>query len=164
MGEGGLQTALLHWLHDGYAYIYGRGLGAAADNWRHHGGNLGLSLNSSDLVINAIARSSPLSFVPGFPLHARGSGADRTVVYGSRVRYVSIVVNTTMSPFMGYQEGLPILAHWDAMFEGAKARMSGALKAGLLITPDKNDLGGGIHHWFKVQEVLPSPHPATRGC
>lgn len=126
------ETAVMHWLQAGWSNDF-----AASETFKRHGPLIGLSFNSSDIVVT-------------------GRPNNRSYVYGHRLRYAAIVVNTTLSQLMGFQEGLPVMKEWQELFERAKRKMSSQLSSGVLITPDKNEIGGGIHHWLLVQEHLTS--------
>ena len=73
--------------------------------------------------------------------------------YGTRLRYVTIIVNTTIdSNGLGYEDGLKIRKDWEDFLQTVKKNMPDALQGGFQVSAD----GVGdfnLWHWLKVQQV-----------
>ncbi len=76
--------------------------------------------------------------------------------YGTRLRYVTIIVNTTIdSNGLGYEAGMKLRDAWDDFANEQMKAMPDALKGGFQVAAD-GVADFNLWHWIKVQQVRPT--------
>ncbi|CAH1792544.1 unnamed protein product [Owenia fusiformis] len=81
----------------------------------------------------------PIAFnIPGLP---------QQPIYGTKLRYVAIRINTTMSASgVGYAEGIPIMEDWEKYTQTQMSQMPAHLRDGFQTS--------SFWHWLRMQESL----------
>lgn len=108
------QIANLYWLNDGYKFLFPK-IPFSPRTFRTHALLVGHSLNISDL--KTVRYGSKLNLITDFlVIHILFSG--HSFVYGTRLRYAAMVINTTI-PRQGlsYDQGLGVFDKWEKFFE-----------------------------------------------